>query len=516
MYKYVPLPEKSVGPGGQVEDTVQVLFGARYVSDRQLEKRAYARKTHEDILRFMANHTKDPDCIYVQVNAMGAGDAYGPNVNADYFAEKDLAPRTAGASYGYKTFLDAGVYRNHNNKDRTKSFGKVVLAIYNNEMRRVELIIAVSREKACRFGHSDLIQRLDRGEAVPVSMGCRVAFDVCRIRGCGNKARTKIEYCEHMLRYKGQVLEDGQQVCVDNPLPVFFDISFVVVNADKIGFTVMKFASAQDEVQDVLSNLDHEHTYLDPSIFDADSLVKRIPAMSVRLAPVFEGCTPPLHWGSLHRMFQGRDFKRTLGSLADAGVVLTPKEFGAGALVSAGRGHAALDFLQDPRPLPRPTGVTIISIRTKGAPLGLSGLESRTLRGSMPMGALPKIQGGALGLGAGGAEERQAGGLAQKIANSYAGYRGAVLEKSGSFISPAALKAGALEVGDALRSYATSPGKNFALALPLAYLYSAYLGRQPEDNKNFVERFAQEHPILSAAAAAGMARLLQAAGTKVP
>ncbi|MFH1266787.1 MAG: hypothetical protein ABIK89_13750, partial [Planctomycetota bacterium] len=72
---------------------------------------------------------------------------------------------------------------------------------------------------------------------------CKIAFDVCSI--CNNKATSRhgpgpgknltkkmLEtpspgYCDHMKLAAGRHLQDGRQIFVDNPNPVFFDVSYV-------------------------------------------------------------------------------------------------------------------------------------------------------------------------------------------------------------------------------------------------------------------------------------------------
>lgn len=72
---------------------------------------------------------------------------------------------------------------------------------------------------------------------------CRVPYDVCRI--CGHKSRTKDDYCEHVkLHGMGHIYPDGRMVGVENWHPRFFDISFVLVGADKTAKMMAKFAGA--------------------------------------------------------------------------------------------------------------------------------------------------------------------------------------------------------------------------------------------------------------------------------
>jgi hypothetical protein len=72
---------------------------------------------------------------------------------------------------------------------------------------------------------------------------CRVKHDVCS--GCGNKAKSRDEYCgPDLCKYGGcrdnlaKTFEDGHTLHVDNPDPVFFDISNVFRPADRIAYTL--------------------------------------------------------------------------------------------------------------------------------------------------------------------------------------------------------------------------------------------------------------------------------------
>jgi hypothetical protein len=192
--------------------------------------------------------------LYVLVNALGAGENYGSNINADYFPWDAL--KHEGQEYGYQTFLNANAFQHHVNKDPEKGFGKVQKAILNHPMHRVELIIALDREKAKAVNAQGVLERIERGEFPDVSMGCKVPYDVCMIRECGNKSRTKDDYCKHMrppdeLRHlygPNKILADGQKCCVSNTLPRFFDLSFVFIGADKTAKTMAKLAEKQGRV----------------------------------------------------------------------------------------------------------------------------------------------------------------------------------------------------------------------------------------------------------------------------
>jgi hypothetical protein len=85
-----------------------------------------------------------------------------------------------------------------------------------------------------------------------ISHNCQVPFDICM--ACGNKAKTRAEYCgpEQCTKYGGckdnlgKTFEDGFTLCVDNPNPKFFDISHVYRPADRIAYVLGTVKQAAD------------------------------------------------------------------------------------------------------------------------------------------------------------------------------------------------------------------------------------------------------------------------------
>lgn len=177
--------------------------------------------------------------MYLHINAMGAGEYYGSNKNGDYFPESNLK------AY-HKTFESFGhVFRHHINKDPAKSIGKVIFSIYNERMHRVELIAEVSKELG-----QDIEARIGMGEYPQTSMACKTPYDVCSI--CGNKARSRAEYCQHLTSQLNTYLPDGRRVMALNEGPLkFFDISIVIRPADITSSILVKVAG---DDQGVLSS----------------------------------------------------------------------------------------------------------------------------------------------------------------------------------------------------------------------------------------------------------------------
>ena len=202
---------------------------------------------HPEVLKFKQMLEPEPDKTYVHILALGAGDFYGPNLNNDHFPWAGLSHDHSTTPHpylhGYKTFLNAHSFAHHVNKDPAKSYGDVILSTLNHKMKRVELIVAIDHARCEKNGGAKTLQKIHDGQYPATSMGCRVPFDVCSI--CGNKAKTRADYCEHMKLTPGKILEDGRKVFVYNHYPRFFDISFVFIGADRTSFVLEKIASKE-------------------------------------------------------------------------------------------------------------------------------------------------------------------------------------------------------------------------------------------------------------------------------
>jgi hypothetical protein len=70
---------------------------------------------------------------------------------------------------------------------------------------------------------------------------CGVPYDVCSY--CGNQARTRGDYCDHLKWNKLAITKEGHQIFAINDQPHFHDISRVAVPADRIAFALRKVAS---------------------------------------------------------------------------------------------------------------------------------------------------------------------------------------------------------------------------------------------------------------------------------
>jgi hypothetical protein len=203
---------------------------------------------HPEIQAFKQNLSPEPDKTYLHILALGAGEFYGSNLNNDYFPWDGLSHDHTKIPHkyvhGYKTFLNAHAFAHHQNNDPTKAYGDVLVSVLNEKMKRVELIAVVDHAKCRALGGDKILEKLIEGKDMATSMGCRIPYDTCMI--CGNNAPTRKEYCECMLKRAGQILPDGRKVCVTNPFPRFFDISFVYIGADRTSHVLEKIATAVD------------------------------------------------------------------------------------------------------------------------------------------------------------------------------------------------------------------------------------------------------------------------------
>lgn len=185
-----------------------------------------------EVQRFISTLNPEPGKVYLHINAMGAGEYYGSNRNGDYFPEENLKQY-------YKTFetSPAHLFRNHINKNPQIANGKVIFAIYNERMHRVELIAEADKTLI-----QDIEERIAQGDFPSTSMACRTPYDVCSI--CGNKAHTRQQYCIHLTTQLNKLMPDGRKVMALNLAPLkFFDISFVIKPADVTSSVLQKVAS---------------------------------------------------------------------------------------------------------------------------------------------------------------------------------------------------------------------------------------------------------------------------------
>lgn len=377
--------DKQIQFQGQTEMGIfcQSLFGSSGAFEKQAGAPPFADWETGDALRkYISKLTKEDrkKHVYVLVNALGAGEYFGSNINADFFPWNALAHE--GNDYGYKTFETfAHAYQHHKNKDPTRAFGVPVLSVLNHPMKRVELIVRLDRAKAKEEQADGIITRIEGGEFPDVSMGCKVPFDVCSI--CGQKSKTRFDYCQHMMPPPelrsvygpNKILPDGRRIYVVNTQPKFFDISFVFIGADKTAKVMAKVASRGDvvclgdvcAVPSLSTHVQEVTAGNSPSLagmFKAASascacgcgscdpfeklaegfevktseIVKQVPAghFAQKVLPALESSEPDIKSDTLDEMAQTHPLKEIVGNSMGLGIVLKPHEFQRIVLIRMG------------------------------------------------------------------------------------------------------------------------------------------------------------------------------------
>lgn len=194
----------------------------------------------------------------IPLHLLGLGDSvkYGSNINGDGFCPDTCRSR-------HHTFVkNARYYRNHDNTDSARSYGRVVDSFYNEPMGRIELLVGLygTKEAAERFGGlvADWEQELlEKDEEIPVSMSCTLPKDFCS--SCKNAARSRKEYCLGVdeggrcphggLRHCiGTIRKDGHQLHAQNPGCTFVDISGIFSGKGKQGRQADRIAYATGAV----------------------------------------------------------------------------------------------------------------------------------------------------------------------------------------------------------------------------------------------------------------------------
>lgn len=209
------------------------------------DRREFLKVASHVFLPYIEQIKVAKDEVPVHLIALGAKEAYGPNRNGDGFKE-------AACKNYHNTFVKyAKWFRNHKNKlaNNDPFYGYIKESAYNEPMRRVELLCMLNAEKSAAdrnggFVADQEIEKLAKGEDLAVSMACRVPYDECN--SCGNKARTREEYCKSASCPAGgcadnltrlvKVAGDTQIVHVNNDHPTWFDMSKVFRPADRIAY----------------------------------------------------------------------------------------------------------------------------------------------------------------------------------------------------------------------------------------------------------------------------------------
>lgn len=256
--------------------------------------------------KWYIEYKSTPGHTYANALFLGSGEWYSSNLNGDYFEELELLNN-------YKTFLNGHHFKHHENSDPKKSYGTIEEVYFNPKMHRVEGIIKIENEKS-----PDMILRLEKGEQVPLSMACKVKYDICSI--CGNKAYKTKDYCDHLKYHMCEIMDDGRKVYAKNPNPEFFDISEVIKGADPTAFTLRKIA---------LDNTAYNELELNKlSSFDKVSLLERLATIEKKVMGLIEKKNPKVELIGKSIDTEAKVDSDNLPALAKAGILLRPRDFG--------------------------------------------------------------------------------------------------------------------------------------------------------------------------------------------
>lgn len=381
-----------------------------------------------DVVKYIASLRPRPDAQYTLLNAMGAGEYWGSNVNGDFFPEAALIhspddwtgnplvdkEKARSWAYGYPTFYYAHPYAHHRNKDQSRAFGEVELAVWNPRMRRVELVARIDKDKCEKFGGVAVWDKIKAGQFPDVSMGCKVPYDTCSIcldwdkynkaiatykpgkhtspgaaalefhralrektgKGIRGLSITRQDYCEHARDSMNRILPDGRKVFVYNDYPRFFDISYVFIGADKTAKVMMKIAGDSrkfwtvpsvelaeklgyaEEVVGQEKTASAEESFHDFLRKDAkqksSEITKNVTPSQFagKAVPAMSASEPDLPKGVLDAI-ASRPLGEGLSTAATLGIVLRPREFQRVVLVHTGRGDIADDLDRDGGVFPR-------------------------------------------------------------------------------------------------------------------------------------------------------------------
>jgi hypothetical protein len=309
------------------------------------------------------NNMKLADGEYpVHLIALGATEYWNANRNGDGFTRDTLKQH-------HPTFIKhAKVFRDHD-ENPAKAYGRVVDSAYNDDMNRVELLIVCNGNKKAASKNNGLvmpestINKLASGKEVPFSMGAYVKTDICS--GCGNGATIRpSQYCteetcvdKHGNHRFGcryglcKVAEDGFVQYVDNPKPVFIDISEVYVPADRTAYGYLAKYSADHSIVMGGSELaqvrgivtpDKLAQYLEdlPVYYVWENTLHKLAAAEHDIKEKEEDekhhtihvsfCCGGSNGKELSKVMKGKtekDKAKTLMELADSSVLLSPEDF---------------------------------------------------------------------------------------------------------------------------------------------------------------------------------------------
>jgi len=340
---------------------------------------------HPDIVKFAESLEPDPRCCYAHVIAMSDGNHYGTNMNGDWFDADELtgiqspaeAQKNAGDLQGqpierYKTFEDAKFFRHHDNGNFSPFYGDVPLAVWNEVMKRVELIIRIFRQVMSDVPGScaapEVAMKIDNGGYITVSMGCRIHHETCMY--CGNENEFVSQRCDHLRNHMNEIMPDGKIAGAKNYGMRFFDISDVTIPADPIAFSMGKVASISEICEflprltknaaiDISDEVIHKLAWrrkwaeMDKQIGGNGTTLSDIP---VDTCPQVNESPVEFDQGELQQLIDdcGGDIDTAVSTLTSLGIVLSPTE-----LAQLGVQTAPANSSFDDANFPAPSGLSL-------------------------------------------------------------------------------------------------------------------------------------------------------------
>ena len=243
-------------------------------------KDSLIKSASEEIKNYIKTIKSEPGRTKIWCLFLGAGEYYSSNRNGDFFPEKDLIEN-------YKTFKELGhCYFLHQNKDPDKKIGDVEFVTYNKKMHRVEGIMSLINERCTSLNGENIIEKIENGEDIAVSMSAKVEHDICSI--CKHKSYRFSEYCIHLRDEMNKIYSDGRKVFAINPNPKFFDISVVITPADPTAWMFSKVAKLNKNIPNEEGYKMKEKKYFDfgiekKSLLEKESLIKKISELEKKI-----------------------------------------------------------------------------------------------------------------------------------------------------------------------------------------------------------------------------------------
>jgi hypothetical protein len=311
---------------------------------KQLVKRA----SDQDLFNFK----KEAGQTYLHIIAVGAYEGTGFNRNGDCFKEADCKSnhhwfRDSGKFDKIAGIWDGrSVHRHHKNKPESPKYGNVKVAYWNDEMKRIELIVGLDNEKC-----ADILDEQETKGQTNWSMASKQAFDICS--WCKHKAANDADRCDHIPNHLGEINKMGEMCGMINPNPRWFEISYVRRPADRIGMSLRTLdKSACVKTANYLSLYpdfyvpedDHSHILISKKASEKRALITKLAAMEKRVEAVANGSIKDTkdkmiasHGAALNASDKLSDTtleelrkyepSKLFKVLADNGIVLGPEEF---------------------------------------------------------------------------------------------------------------------------------------------------------------------------------------------